>query len=407
MKILMIAPEPFLEPRGTPISVFQRLRALAALGHEIELLTYPLGSAVSIPGVTVHRVPRIPGIRSVPVGPSWPKLWFDTLMVFKAIGMLIRARYDVIHSHEEAAFFAMILAGIFRIRHIYDMHSSLPRQLANFRFANSWIPIRLFETLERMVLKSCDVVITIGQDLEGYVRSIHPAAQVITIENIALRIPEQKQLESEIAQIRSNLGINGQLPIVYTGTFEPYQGLDLLIRSAGRIRDQLENAVFILVGGNPEQVKRWESVICEQGVQDCFVLTGSVPVTQVWAYLELAEILVSPRIGGTSVPLKIYNYLEAGKPILATNLSAHRMVLNDKLAMLVEPTEHGIAEGLARLIADPELRKKLGARSKQLAVEINDPREYTLQVQRAYGLIRPPGGADPIATSWSQNETEG
>lgn len=53
MKILMISPEPFFEPRGTPISVYQRLQALSALGYQVDLLTYHVGQDVDIPGLTI------------------------------------------------------------------------------------------------------------------------------------------------------------------------------------------------------------------------------------------------------------------------------------------------------------------------------------------------------------------
>ena len=46
----MIAPEPFFEPRGTPFSEYHRIRALVELGHTVDLVTYPFGSDVSMPG---------------------------------------------------------------------------------------------------------------------------------------------------------------------------------------------------------------------------------------------------------------------------------------------------------------------------------------------------------------------
>src|SRR5688572_28743796 len=123
MKILMIAPQPFFEPRGTPISVYQRLEALSALGHEIDLITYHVGKDVNFLNVKIHRVRNIKKIQHVRVGPSRAKILLDVLIFFKPIRMLLAKPYDVIPSHDEASFFCMILAWIFRKRHIYDMHS--------------------------------------------------------------------------------------------------------------------------------------------------------------------------------------------------------------------------------------------------------------------------------------------
>ena len=55
MKILMIAPEPFFEPRGTPFSEYFRIKALSALGHTVDLVTYPFGVDKAIPGLKIFR----------------------------------------------------------------------------------------------------------------------------------------------------------------------------------------------------------------------------------------------------------------------------------------------------------------------------------------------------------------
>jgi glycosyltransferase involved in cell wall biosynthesis len=174
MKILMVAPQPFFEPRGTPISIYQRLEALSAIGHHVDLLTYPLGQDVTFPNVRIFRTRRIGFIRNVRVGPSRAKILLDFFLMLKTLWMLITNHYDVIHSHEEAAFFCAPLAILFRRPHLYDMHSILPRQLTNFDYGNRRLFIRLFECLEKMVLKTSQAVITIGSDIEEYVIKINP-----------------------------------------------------------------------------------------------------------------------------------------------------------------------------------------------------------------------------------------
>ena len=110
MKILMIAPQPFFEPRGTPISVRQRLTGLIKLGHQVDLATYSLGENIDLPGLKIYRTPSIPGIKTLKVGPSWQKIPLDFLLVLRSIGLLFSNKYDVIHTHEEAGFFSVFLA---------------------------------------------------------------------------------------------------------------------------------------------------------------------------------------------------------------------------------------------------------------------------------------------------------
>src|SRR5438093_4003686 len=148
----MIAPEPFFEPRGTPFSEFHRIRALTALGHEVDLVTYPFGADVTMAGLRVFRSTRPPFIRSVKVGPSFAKLPLDACLTLTAIRRAIAGRYDAIHSHEEGGLIGAALAAVLRVPHLYDMHSSLPQQLSNFAFSRSRIVRRLFLAMERVII---------------------------------------------------------------------------------------------------------------------------------------------------------------------------------------------------------------------------------------------------------------
>src|SRR3954469_20733193 len=101
MRILMIAPEPFFEPRGTPFSEFHRIKALTTLGHQVDLVTYPFGADVSMPGLRLFGSLRPPFVRQVSIGPSLAKIPLDALLSFSAIRRVLAGRYDAIHSHEE------------------------------------------------------------------------------------------------------------------------------------------------------------------------------------------------------------------------------------------------------------------------------------------------------------------
>ena len=187
MKILMLAPQPFLEPRGTPFSVLGRLKALSQLGHKVDLVTYHLGSDVEIPDVKIHRTMRVPFINSIKVGPSVPKLLLDALVLMKAIRLVMRGDYDLLHTHEEASFFGVVLAKLFRLPHLYDMHSSPTEQLSNFKYANFGPLIRIFDWIERSVVNNSSAVITICPALEDHVKAINGKVPQVMIENVANR----------------------------------------------------------------------------------------------------------------------------------------------------------------------------------------------------------------------------
>jgi len=389
MKILMIAPQPFFEPRGTPISVYQRLAGLSKLGHQIDLATYHLGENVKINGVTIHRTSAIPQIKSLRVGPSWEKVPLDILLFVKSVSLLIKNKYDVVHSHEEAGFFSIVLTWLFRNKHLYDMHSSLPKQLANFKFGDNRIMISIFKYLEKLVINTCDAMITIGPDLEKHVREINPDLPMQMIENLPLG---SKESQGETPQeLRKRLGYGDKLVIIYTGTFERYQGVDVLIESVESVIRKYPEVILILVGGKPDQIEAYEKLVEQHHLVDSVCFMGTVSIDEANKHIEMGDILVSPRIAGTSVPLKIYTYLKAGTPIMATNISAHTLVLDQTTAELVAPTKNAFAEGLVKLIGDKDLRASLGDQSRKLAEEKYSEVNYLTKLEKIYQGLQPPG----------------
>jgi len=383
MKILMIAPQPFFEPRGTPISVYQRLQGLSVLGHEVDLLTYPLGQNVAAPGLRIRRIPRLPFIRQIPIGPSWVKVPLDCLMLVQAAWMMSTQRYGAIHTHEEGAFLALALSPLFRTPHVYDMHSSLPRQLANSKFGKLPLVVGIFEWFENLVLKTARVVLTIGHDLEAYVLAKNPKANHLRIEN--LTVHDMRPARSGTGgTLRAQLGLEQQLCLVYTGNFEPYQGLELLLKSLQLLVRAQADVALVMVGGQPEQIERWRQEARRLGLDGHIIFTGVVPLDEVVHYLDLADILVSPRIEGLSIPLKLYSYLQSGKPTVATRIEAHTQLLDDETAVIVDANPEAFAAGLARLIESPELRREIGQRAQAFARDRFSPDLYLSKLKEAY-----------------------
>jgi glycosyltransferase involved in cell wall biosynthesis len=365
MRILMIAPEPFFEPRGTPFSEYHRIRALLDLGHTVDLVTYPFGKDVTMPGLRIFRAARPPFITGVKIGPSPAKLFLDMTLTWTALNRARTGRYDAVHSHEEGAAIGVMISTALGIPHVYDMHSSLPQQLENFAFSKSAVLRWMFQVLERTAIKRSRVTIVICPHLETTARTVVPDAQVVLIENApgSGDVP----VAGSGKAIRAALGIDAAAPMVlYTGTFEAYQGLELLFAAAKIVMRQRPDARVVLAGGKPDQVARAKAQAAAIGAHG-LIFTGEQPSDEIPLYLDAADVLVSPRSTGTNTPLKIYQYLRSGRAIVATRLLTHTQVLSDEVAILTEPTAEGFSRGILQAINDPAGAKRIGDAAKQLA----------------------------------------
>ncbi len=390
MKTLVVAPQPFFSPRGTPFSVYYRTLVSRELDLDIDFLTYGQGEDVSIPGVRFHRTPAFLALGKVKIGPSLLKLFHDFFLFWAMLKLLLTNRFDVVHAHEEAVFFAWILKPFFRYKLIYDMHSSLPQQMTNFNYTSSKIIIAIFTWLENRSLKASDLIITICPDLYDYVNSVLPGNKrtflienslfepVKTVQNVNPSVAAGA-LPVDIPESFNNL-------VVYAGTLEAYQGIDILLQSIPGVVEQRPDTLFLIAGGTAAQVNHYTALAERLHITDNVLFTGQLPQTEAGACNKAATVLVSPRSSGTNTPLKIYEQLALGKPLVATNIYSHTQVLDDKVAFLVNPESEAMTKGILLALGEEGEERALAAK-KLYEQEYSRP-VYVRKLKTALGAIR-------------------
>jgi glycosyltransferase involved in cell wall biosynthesis len=181
--------------------------------------------------------------------------------------------------------------------------------------------------------------------------------------------------------------INGHRVILYAGTFEAYQGLDLLVDASKEVIRTRKNVRFLCVGGNETQIGRMKFLAHERGVAEYFIFPGIVPPEEVDSFFRIASILISPRIAGTNTPLKIYSYLRSGVPILATKIVSHTQVLTDDVALLVEPHPESLGSGVLRLLEDAPLCGQLAENALRLAKTSYSADAYHEKIAQVFAFL--------------------
>lgn len=372
MKILVLAPQPFMTQRGTPIAVHMLLETLSARGDESDVICFPEGDDVDIPGCRVFRVPALPGLKNFRPGFSVKKLLADTLMFPMVAARMLRGNYDLVIAVEEAAFMAMALKPIFGVPYIADIDSSLPEQLDDKFALPGWLR-RCFEGAEAAVMRRADGAITCCQALEKIVRDRAPGIPVRTLEDVTMLSGEDSQPAAECAFDK---------PVVmYVGNLEPYQGVDLLMEAVAVLDPERHPMRLVVIGGTGEDIAAAERRAVDLGIAAHASFLGPRPVSELGHYLSAAAVVVSPRRQGRNTPMKIYSYLDSGRPLLATRLPTHTQVLDDRIACLVEPTPEAMAAGLRDLLGDPELSGRLVTAAKERVAAEFTPDAYSRKLR--------------------------
>jgi glycosyltransferase involved in cell wall biosynthesis len=165
---------------------------------------------------------------------------------------------------------------------------------------------------------------------------------------------------------RRRLGLSEEGPwIVHSGHIYPGRGAEELVEAAVL----LPGFQVLFVGGKPPDIERVRSRVERLGLADRIRFAGTVPHRDVPMYLWAADILVMPYTSRTPTfrsmsPLKMFEYLAAGRPILATDFPVIREILNSDNAALVPPdSAEALAEGIRALLADQDRRERLAAQA--------------------------------------------
>jgi glycosyltransferase involved in cell wall biosynthesis len=390
--VLVIAPQPFYQERGTPIAVRLLVETLARNGQAVDLLTYHDGSDLDMPGVRHIRAGRPPGVRAIPIGISWQKLVADLWLIAAMIAAVRRNRYDVLHAVEEAVFPAVFLNLFLRRKVVYDMDSSLVDQMGD-----KWRVLRavrgLLNAIERATVRRTDLVLAVCEDLAAKVRPWVGEGRVVVLPDVPVGDPSTDG--ADVEDLRAGLS-SGALLALYVGNLERYQGVELLLHGMRAAAHEAARVELVVIGGARAHVEEHRDTAARLGLGGRVHFLGPRPLAKLPAYLAQADVLVSPRILGQNTPMKVYSYMQAGKAILATDIRSHTQALDARDAELVPATAAGLGAGLARLAADSARREHLG-RAARAKVE----REYSRQafearLTAAYEALAP-GRLSPAA----------
>jgi glycosyltransferase involved in cell wall biosynthesis len=395
MRVLVLAPQPFYQERGTPIAVrlaveslAKRLTQDAAQQHPpIDLMVYNEGEDISIPGVRIIRVKTPSWLRGVRPGISLKKLLCDILLAFQAITLLIRSRhnqYDVIHAVEESVFIAWCAKRAFGIPYIYDMDSSLALQLTEKWW---WCKPLLFllQYLEGIAIRSSISVAPVCDALQAIAQR-QGSGSTIMLRDVSL-LPNSRDDESDRHTLFGPGISNLHQIILYVGNLETYQGIDLLLESFARIHTDHAAARLVIVGGTTQTIERYKAKAAALGCAERTLFTGPRPVHQLALLLKAADILVSPRITGNNTPMKVYSYLHSGTALLATDLPTHQQILNDSLCVLAAPEPAAFGDAMGTLLDDELLRKKLGAAAQSTAEKLYTVQAFEAQLGKLYDVV--------------------
>jgi glycosyltransferase involved in cell wall biosynthesis len=341
--------------------------ALAAREHQVTLLVRPDTSADARDPFAFYGLPPTDGLQVLRVeawgGPPARRAMYMGAAVWHARS----SQYDLVFTRDLGIAAALLrLARGWRAPVVYEAHgvaavvgAALGELLSTARSAHVRKQRRLMRR-EQYVWQEADGYVTITAALAHDLEARFGARDALVVVPDGVRLPAARSFVPPRATT-SPL-------VVYAGHLYPWKGVDALVEALALV-PEVDGRI---VGGHPREsdLARVQALAAARGLGDRVRFTGLLPPQDVPAQIEAADVLVLPNVD-TEVsarytsPLKLFEYLAAGRPIVASRLPALEEILVDGgNAILVPPGDAGaLAAGIRRVASDPALARRLAARA--------------------------------------------
>ena len=392
MRVLMVHPHDIYEPlEPWTIRITALARCLTELGHEVRLV-YHLAREELLPGDVRHRqefpFEVIPRLRHIGLG------------FHKVRRMLELAGWaDVIHLQKALTHAALPAAVAARLRRIplhydWDDHEAAIYEEAAGGRDRHW---RRIERFERAVPRIADTVSV--------------ASQALRQQALALGVPAERLFDAPVGadldrfdrggdgdRVRDELGLDGPVAM-YLGQLAGAHAAPLFLDAAARVAKELPEARFLVVGGG-RTLPDVKDHAARLRLGDRVVFTGAVPHARVPELLDVADVAVATlpdtAQAATKSPLKIVEYMAAGKAIVASAVGEAVRFLDDgRVGRLVEPgSPEALASAIVGLLGDPNRASELGVAAREHLRRHHTWMHTARTLARAYGVARRARGLD-------------
>ena len=346
MKIALVSPYDFTWPGGVAAQISHLAHQFDAMGHQVQILA-PHSPSREMP----KEHPVVPLGRSVPIpsGGSIARLSLSVWLHRKIRAYLNQERFDVVHLHEPLMpCLSLQVLQCSKAVNVGTFHA------VHGRFRNYGWSHPVLKRWHRKL----DGRIAVSPAARAYVSRFFPGNYQIIPNGI-----DVDHFSKPVAPIPEL--DDGKTNILFVGRMEKRKGLRYLLEAYGRLKWDFPEVRLVVVG--PGKLDEdCHNVISSRNLQDV-VFTGGVPSDELPRYYQSAHICCAPATGRESFGIVLLEAMASGKPIVASAIDGYSTVLtHGQQGLMVPPKDSAsLADALAALVRDPDLRHRMGARGTQ------------------------------------------
>jgi len=364
--VAMVAACPFPANYGTPGAIREVSQALASLGHDIHVVTYPFGEDLPIEGAKVWRPWYWRKPTGFHAGPSMEKLLLDLLVLIKLCRVIRRERIAIIHAHnyESAliAFAAKLLTGR---PLVYNAVNLMRDELHTYPVLPAGPARLLARFLDWFVTKVPDHFICVTKELCDHL--IRTGVPVSRIAYVPCAIRTEMFDNANPQSLREYYGIGARPVIMYTGINSPFQRTDYLLRAFALALVEQPTAVLMMVSPLRKDLDlpANRNLAASLGISENVIWVEDQKLSELPDYLAMAAVAVLPRPDVPGHPIKLLNYMAAGRPIVCFAGAAKGVRHLHDSFLVPDHDWRQFGRAIVTLLRDRQLADRLGAEAKR------------------------------------------
>jgi len=346
---------PVFGSKGCSIHVQEVLRALSRRGFDVELHAARVGGdpPASLASLPILRLPRHRGD-----DPRQRELAAIEANSALTDSLASRPAYDLVYErHSLWSTAGMAFARSVGVPGILEVNAPLVEEQATHR---RLVQREQAEAAVEQAYSAASLLIAVSDGVAAHLRRFESARERVHVVPNGVdpgRFPPRAA------------SLSDAFTIGFVGSLKPWHGLSILVEAFSRLRRRLPESRLLVVGEGPER-ESLEASLAERGLAGAVRLTGAVAPTEVPHWLEWMDVGVAPYAvekGFYFSPLKIFEYMAAGLPVVASGVGQiPDLVTHERQGLLCEPgNPEQLAAALGRLADDPSLRARLGRRGRE------------------------------------------
>lgn len=347
---------------GASVKIWDLAVNLHQLGHRVVMFLPKCGFQGLNPPFSIIEIPiiNLPGMRAFS---------FNFFLVLRLISFYVNSRPDVVYLRRTNTIVPLIFARLTRALFFFEVNDDPYRNLYINRNISSFIRNKLSIRLDLLNLKLSDRIYIISREIMEKISKLNPFidSSKFTLmpsganTDVFFPIPRSEAVKAA--------GLDSEKEYVgFVGTMLCHQGIDVLIQAAAEIINQRPECRFLVIGEGPMR-RKWQEWVERIGLGRVFLFTGQISYRHLPAWINAMDVCVAPYSAhaGFRSPVKIFDYLACGKPVVASRIMGTTDMFSDIPSVFLVTPEcpKELCQATVALLKDPIFREDIGRYGRQ------------------------------------------